>query len=108
MSLSVRLNKAVHEGNVTHNLGKMAKEVEVGRYTLYKYLWRPDEISVWTAKELIEPLTVGLLELETHPERYKQFDPENEWGDYVGLMNFTREYLKKCTLFPEAYIEISR
>ena len=108
MSLSVRLNKAVYSGNITHNLGRMARKVEVGRYTLYEYLWRPDEISIWTAEELIEPLTVGLLELETHPERYKFFNPENEWGDYVDLMNFTREYLKKCILFPETYIEISR
>ena len=108
MSLSVKLNKVVHSGNITHNLGKMAGKVEVGRYTLYEYLWRPDEISIWTAEELIEPLTIGLLELETHPERYEQYNPENGWGDYDGLMNFTREYLKKCTLFPEASVEISR
>jgi len=41
----------VYDANITHNLGEMADEAGV-----YKHLWRPEEIGLTKAAELIEPL----------------------------------------------------
>jgi hypothetical protein len=45
----------VYTANITHNLNRMAKEAGI-----YKHLWRPDEIGITLAGELIEPLQSGL------------------------------------------------
>jgi len=44
VDLMVTLPTSVYSANITHNLGAMAKEVDVGEgRTLYDILWRPDE-----------------------------------------------------------------
>src|SRR6185437_6923036 len=48
-----------YSANITHNLGKMADVAEV-----YKPLWRPDEVGITHARQLIEPLTEGLRRLQ--------------------------------------------
>jgi hypothetical protein len=93
----------VYECNITHNLNRMADEAGV-----YKHLWRPDEIGVTTAHELIEPLRAGLARLESDPERFKKLNPENGWGSYEGLVNFVTEYLAACEAHPEATVRVSR
>ncbi len=107
MSLDVYLTAVrptdVFEGNVTHNLGGMASEAGI-----YKHLWRPDEIKITKAEQLIEPLTVGLLLLISNPERFKKLNPDNGWGDYEGLVEFVRSYLKACKENPDAEIRVSR
>jgi len=108
MSLDVSLSMRVQHGNITHNLGKMASEVKVLDSTLYQYLWRPDELYLYYAEDLVEPLSIGLLELLDNPKKYKKFNPENGWGDYEGLVRFTRELLEASKLHPAAYIEVSR
>lgn len=93
----------VFDGNITHNLGAMAKEAGV-----YMYLWRPDELGITLAEELIDPLTAGLKLLEDQPERFKQFNPANGWGNYRGLVDFVRDYLNACVQYPKAVIGVSR
>jgi len=84
MSLDVYLETIegdlVYSANITHNLNQIANVAGI-----YKYIWRPEEIGIKTAKELIEPLTSGLNELLSNPEKHKQFNPENGWGNYEGL-----------------------
>ena len=41
---------------------------------IYTYLWKPEELKITTAKELIEPLTKGLKRMKSNPEYYKKFD----------------------------------
>ena len=93
----------VYWRNITHNLNKMATEAGI-----YKYLWRPDEINITTAAQLIEPLTDGLALLESDPARFKKLNPPNGWGDYDGLVDFTRDYLAACQQYPAAEIYASR
>jgi hypothetical protein len=93
----------VYSANITHNLGKMADEVGI-----YEHLWRPDEIKVTKAKELIESLRQGLHNLKSDPERYKKLNPENGWGSYDGLVKFVEDYLNACYEYPDADIEVSR
>jgi hypothetical protein len=101
--LSVVRPVEVYWRNITHNLNRMADEAGI-----YKHLWRPDEIGVSRAGDLIQPLRDGLAVLESDPERFKQFNPANGWGSYEGLVDFVREYLAACEANPDAEIEVSR
>lgn len=107
MSLDVYLTATrpvdVYKRNITHNLNKMADEAGI-----YKHLWRPEEIEVTKAEQLIEPLAAGLALLQSHPDRFKAFNPSNGWGSYEGLVYFVQEYLEACRENPDADIRVSR
>lgn len=93
----------VYEANITHNLGAMAEAAGV-----YKHLWRPDELGITKASDLIGPLADGLGTLKADPERFKKFNPPNEWGTYGGLLVFVEKYLEACKKYPEADVQVSR
>jgi hypothetical protein len=93
---------SVFDYSVTHNLGNMAGEAGI-----YKHLWRPDEIEITKAEQLIEPLTAGLALLESDPEHFKKFNP-NGWGSYESLVRFVRSYLEACKENPDAEVYVSR
>ena len=93
----------VYSANITHNLNTMADAAD-----LYKVLWRPDEINITKAQQLIEPLTKGLQELRSNPEKYEAFNPDNGWGDYNQLVNFVKNYLKACIDNPDADVNVWR
>lgn len=107
MSLDVYLEEVrktvIYDRNITHNLNKMAAAAGI-----YKHLWRPDEIEITKAGQLIEPLREGLKRLRDDPEKYKAFNPDNGWGDYEGLVNFVSEYLSECEENPNATVRVSR
>lgn len=113
MSLDVYLNEppcptcgrggTVYSSNITHNLGKMASEAGI-----YKYLWRPEELGISTAKELIVPLRAGLSLLHSDPERFEKFNAPNGWGMYEHFVPWVAEYLDACERNPEAIITVSR
>jgi hypothetical protein len=107
MSLDVWLEEIkpceVFQANITHNLGHMAKEAGI-----YMHLWRPEELNITTAKELIAPLQEGLNKLLLEPERFKQFDPPNKWGSYETLIKFVSDYLAACESSPNAIVKVSR
>jgi hypothetical protein len=96
-------NRTIYHANITHNLGAMAAEAGI-----YEHLWRPDEIGCELAQDLILPLNTGLETLQNDPERFKELNPSNGWGDYDGLVNFVARYLFACKLNPEARIRIWR
>lgn len=111
VSLMITQPTEVYTANITHNLGVMAREVKLSDgNTLYNILWRPDEcIPPYTkADEISELLDEGLNILLSDPEKFKQFNPENGWGDYEGLCNFVYKYRNACWDNPDAKLEISR
>lgn len=93
----------VFSANITHNLNRMAVEAEI-----YQHCWRPDEIGITHAKQLIEPLAAGLASLEKEPDLFKKFNPANGWGDYHGFLAFVRAYLRACRDYPAAEVRVSR
>lgn len=93
----------VYSANITHNLNHMAREAGI-----YQHLWRPEEVDVKKAKDLIEPLKDGLALLQSDPERFKAFNPSNGWGDYEGFVRFVGGYLTACYWFPEAKVSVWR
>jgi len=93
----------VFDRNITHNLNIMA-----GKAGVYEQLWRPEEVGIFTAGQLIKPLTIGLKKLTEKPNYYKAFNPDNGWGTYEGLVSFISDYLEACIEYPEAKISTSK
>jgi hypothetical protein len=96
-------NNEVYWANITHNLATMAGEAGI-----YAHLWRPGEIDISKAGQLIEPLEEGLAKLRADPAFFQSFNPSNGWGDYDGLVRFVENYLMACEEYPEATIRVSR
>lgn len=93
----------VYSANITHNLNTMAEAAGI-----YKPLWRPEEIGIEKAHQLIEPLTNGLSELKADPDKYKIHNPENGWGNYDLLVRFATEYLTACKQNPDTDVSVWR
>lgn len=106
MSLDVDLildGNCVFSYNITHNLGHMARAVD-----LYEYLWRPEELGIEKASQLGPILYDGLARFISNESQCRHRSPENGWGTYEGLVKFVSEYLVACAKYPDAIIEVSR
>lgn len=103
VAIQVEEGDEVYSANITHNLGRMADEAGI-----YQCLWRPDEIGISKASQLITPLRDGLALLQTEPERFRKFNPPNGWGTYEGLIEFVRNYLAACERYPDAEVSVWR
>jgi hypothetical protein len=92
-----------YAANITHNLGRMASEAGI-----YEALWRPEEIGITKASQLVEPLTKGLELLKIDPERFEKLNASNGWGKYEHFVPWVENYLNACKEYPEADIAVSR
>jgi hypothetical protein len=100
---------SVYSANITHNLGKMANAVVFDNgVTLYHILWRPEEKEFYFAKDIVDFLYIAWKELISHPDEYKQFNPENGWGSYDSLVNFVKNYHAACMENLDAEIKVCR
>jgi len=99
----------VYNGNITHNLNKMAMEVKLsnGR-TLYEVLWRPEEHNYTKASEIVPLLVEGIMILCSERERFLPFNPPNGYGNYENLVQFTQNYLNACLENPDGEIQACR
>ena len=93
----------VFSTNITHNLGKMAEASGI-----YNPLWRPDENGFENAKDIIDILEKGLIELKNNPTEYKKYDSENGWGLYIHFVPFVEAVLNACKEYPESTINACR
>ena len=89
--------------NITHNLSQMAAEAGI-----YVHLWRPDEIGITKAHQLIEPLQAGLSLMKSDPARFQRHNPKNGWGTYEGFVQWIDRYLRACEELPDADVRVSR
>lgn len=93
----------VYSANITHNLNSMADAAGI-----YKHLWRPEEIGITKASQLIEPLRAGVALLKSDPEKFSQFNAKNGWGLYEHFVPFVEKYLEACESYPDAEVSVSR
>lgn len=93
----------VYSANITHNLNQMADAAGI-----YQALWRPEEIGITHARQLIEPLRSGLETLRSDPARFSALNPSNGWGSYDRLVRFIMDYLEACCNYPTAEVSVSR
>lgn len=90
--------------NITHNLNEMAEACG-----LYDVLWHASSVVDGKpvqpkASTLTDQIEKGLQELIADPEKYKQYNPDNGWGDYDGLVEFAATCLEACKQFPDAAV----
>jgi hypothetical protein len=107
MSLDFVLKKTqptvVFDANITHNLTRMADAAGI-----YWCLWRPDEIGITKAHQMIPLLTEGLQKLIEDPETFRQYDAANGWGKYENFVPFVKRVLTGCIEHPDADVETCR
>jgi len=92
-----------YDANITHNLGEMASKAGI-----YYALWRPEEIGIMFAKDLIPYLERGLNRLKSVPDKYKKYNSPNGWGMYEHFVPFVEDYLLACRNYPDSIIETDR
>ena len=108
MGLDVRLDcgccdSPLYQGHITHNLGAMADDAGI-----YPAVWRPEEVGIERAAQMVDHLRDGIALLKRHPKRFQKFNPSNGWGSYDGLIAFLERYLTACERYPEARVNASR
>jgi hypothetical protein len=107
MSLDVYLTVTkpteVFQWNITHNLNTMARQAGI-----YEALWRPEEICIYSARQLIVPLSRARDALRDDPEHFRKFNPVNGGGTYEGLVEFVEKYLEACIKNPDAEVRACR
>lgn len=107
MSLDLRIwvpqEVDVCEMNITHNLNVMAE-----RAGIYKHVWRPEEIGITEAGQLIEPLQKAIADMRANPAVYKAVEPTNGWGTYTNFVLWLERLLRVCQEYPEGRVEASR
>lgn len=90
--------KEVFEGNITYNLTAMARAAG-----LYDCFFNSQDLK---ASAIINSLREGLHKLKLEPEKYKQYNPENGWGNYEVLVEFVGNYLNACYKYPDATVRV--
>lgn len=75
---------------------------------IYNPLWRPEENGFANAKDIIDILEKGLVELKNNPAVQKKYDSENGWGLYIHFVPFVEEVLNACKEYPESTINACR
>lgn len=103
VTVTQETSEQVYEANITHNLGKMADAAGI-----YQACWRPEEIGVTKAGQLVPLLKAGLEKLRADPEHYSQFNAPNGWGLYEHFVPWVERYLAACEAYPDAEISVSR
>lgn len=107
MSLDVHLSVVqpteVFSANITHNLAPMARAAGI-----YEHLWRPNEIGVTRAGQLIEPLQEAMAKMKAEPDTYRAYNPPNGWGSYDNFVPWIERYLKACQQYPDAEVSTWR
>ena len=88
---------------ITHNLTAMAEAAG-----LYECMWRPEEICITLASQMIHPLECGIAVMEQDKEKLKKLNPENGFGNYEFLLSVAQRYLAACKEHPNATVEACR
>jgi hypothetical protein len=90
----------LYRDSITHNHWKM-----VDNASLYRAIWRPEELQITKAAQLIPILEQGLKHIEEHQDELCKLGTAN---DHTEVWSFVRAYLKACREHPDADIRVSR
>jgi len=104
VNLMVTMPTSVYSGNITHNLGAMAREVKYG----LEWAGVADLHGFKYARDIADLLDIGWNILLSDPETFRKFNPENGWGSYDGLVEFVYKYRNACWDNPDAELSVCR
>jgi hypothetical protein len=107
MSLNIYLEELVvspvFRANYTHNAVGMVEAAGI-----YTHVWRPEELDITKASELIEPLRGAIERMKADPNRFISLNPPNGWGSYDTFLPWLEQYLEACEEHPDATVRASR
>ena len=95
--------EVLYQANITHNMCEMAEHAGI-----YMALWRPEEIGITKASQLVKPLQDGIELMKSDPDCFKKFNPSNGWGSYDIFIKWVERYLSACKQYPDADVSVSR
>lgn len=75
---------------------------------IYQACWRPEEIGITKASQLIEPLREGIEKMKSDPARFEKHNSPNGWGLYKHFLPWLERYLEACESHPDANVSVSR
>ena len=75
---------------------------------IYQHLWRPDELNITHARQLIAPLESALENLEFNKEKYRKHEPPGMCGKIELFIIFLKNLLESCKQHPNATISVCR
>jgi len=81
--------------NITYNLRDMFVE-SVGS--------SPKDWNGMIARDLEPKLRKAIMDINSKPLFYQQFEAENGWGTIEGCLNFMRELSENCAEYPYATV----
>jgi hypothetical protein len=93
----------LYTANITHNLNTMADKAGI-----YELVWRPEEVGIVVASQLIEPLRKGIEVLESDPEFFEAFEPPNKWGYLRAIPAVAARLPCRVRAYPDALVQVSR
>lgn len=85
-------------GNYTYNVSKMYIEA-IGQ-SLSAFHGANAEESIPLLRKCVEEMT-------SNPEKYKNMNPTNGWGNYEGALDYVQKLLHACEKNPDSTIEVS-
>lgn len=85
-------------GNYTTNVGPMWCDA-LGGKLLREYADAP-------CSEAAGPLADAVKRMEADPDKYREMNPPNGWGDYEGALGFLRRIAEACASHPKCTIGI--
>jgi hypothetical protein len=95
--------------------GEPVTAVEIGNYTSNVFpMWVEAlngvslrEFSGAPCTEAAGPLADGVKRMEADPEKYREMNPPNGWGDYEGALKYLRTLAEACAEHPKCTIYVS-
>jgi len=98
-----QVTETFFNANITHNLNVMAEAAGI-----YKACWRPEEIGVTKARQLIPLLREGIAKMKANRAHFETFNASNGWGLYEHFVPWLEKYLIACEDHPAADVSVSR
>lgn len=99
----IETGEELYQANITHNLNSMAQFLGI-----YHHVWRPEEIEIEKASQLIEPLKKAIEYMRENPAKCMEYDASNGWGTYDNFLPWLNRYLQACIDYPDARVVVSR
>jgi hypothetical protein len=84
--------------NYTHNVSDMWREAGC-----YEALYESNDKR---AREILPDLQKAVQAMTDDPEKYKDMNPPNGWGDYSSALSWLQEIRSACERYPNARIWI--
>jgi len=76
--------------------------------TLYEIMWRPEEVGIYDGGTLLPHLQRALDYMLPREGELKEYNPDNGWGTYEGLLKAVRDMGQHCAMFPHASLRSCR